>query len=143
MRLIAGVDPLEYTMIRIFLVLGLSVFTSAISQTVHIDTDAIVLKNTAEIMKLKPEQLKVELPFSKQIIPGDALDLVEIVMAVEDELGIEIDDDKLDAKVGANGVEDIAQKLTIKKFQEIVKSISLKKRPKQLIKERRGESHAL
>jgi acyl carrier protein len=59
------------------------------------------------------------LPFSKQSKPADELDIVEIVMAVEDELDISIEDKALNAQAGVSNFKDAQRKLTVKDLQQV------------------------
>ena len=86
-------------------------------------------------MKIEPEKIKVELPFALQNPPGDALDIVEIVMAVEDDLGIKMSDRELDARAGSRGVQDIAQKLTVRHIQQFAGELHRKKLQKSPAKQ--------
>ena len=89
--------------------------------------DQVVIKHTAEILGIAAKDLRTQFSFSQQLKPGDALDIVEIIMAIEDELSIEISDDALDRKVGAKGTADLPQKLTIRQLQELVRETLNKK----------------
>lgn len=111
---------------RLWLIILLLVSNAALSGK-PIDTDAAVLKNIATILQIPVAKLKVDAPFSKQIVPGDALDIVEIVMAIEDDLQIEINDDALDKQIGSKGISDLPKKLTPKVLQETVRAIYLRK----------------
>ena len=104
----------------LFLVLLLVASKSAHAEK-SIDTDAAVLKNIAAILQIPVHKLRIAVAFSKQIVPGDALDIVEIVMAIEDNLKITINDDELDKQVGSKSIADLPQKLTVKMLQEIVR----------------------
>lgn len=89
--------------------------------------NAAVLRHISAILRVPVDKLKVDLPFSKQVVPGDALDIVEIVMAIEDDLRIEINDEALDKKIGSKNVSELPQKLTIKMLQETVNEIYVRK----------------
>lgn len=92
--------------------------------------DATVLKHSASILGVPVDRLRVGQPYARQIVAGDALDVIEIVMAVEEDLDIAIDDAALDVSAGASGVENIAERLTIAKLQQAVRAILAKKRGK-------------
>jgi acyl carrier protein len=86
-----------------------------------------ILEIIAATMNTTPANLKVDETFSKQNPPADGLTVVEITMAVEEGLDIEIKDKDLDATVGATGPDDLAEKMTIKQFQEFVATRTGKK----------------
>ena len=75
-----------------------------------------LLRHTSEILGIPEEELSVNRPFAGQTIPGDDLDIVEIVMTVEDELGISMDDAALGVAVDTPGLAD---RLTIRQLQEV------------------------
>ena len=83
------------------------------------NADQIVLREVSKILAIQEADLKISQPFSKQAVVGDALDVVESIMAVEDVLNIKIDDQKLDARIGSSGVNDLAETLTIKVLQDV------------------------
>lgn len=89
--------------------------------------DAAVLKHSASILGIPVARLRIDQPYARQVVAGDALDVIEIVMAIEEDLNIAIDDAALDVSVGASGVEDIAERLTIARLQQVVRSIVAKK----------------
>lgn len=95
--------------------------------------DAAVLKHSAIVLGIPVGRLQVDRPYASQVVAGDALDIVEIIMAIEDDLNIAIDDDAINAVVGASGVTDIARRLTIAKLQQVVRSI-LAQRPNNSFK---------
>jgi acyl carrier protein len=94
--------------------------------------DAAVLKHSANILGVPVDRLRVDQPYARQVVASDALDVIEIVMAVEEDLNIAIDDATLDVSVGASGVEDIAERLTIARLQQVVRSIVARKPSKSL-----------
>lgn len=61
-----------------------------------------VIKIVIEHMGVYPDQVKPEASFFKDL-GGDSLDVVELVMALEDEFGIEIADTDVE---GINTVQD-------------------------------------
>lgn len=89
--------------------------------------DAAVLKHSAIVLGIPVGRLQVDRPYANQAVAGDALDIVEIIMAIEDDLDITIDDDAINAAVGASGVADIAKRLTIAKLQQVVRRILAQK----------------
>lgn len=89
--------------------------------------DETVLKHSASILGIPIGKLRVDRPYANQAVAADALDIVEIVMAIEEDLDITIDDDALDASIGASGVADIARRLTIARLQRVVRNILVKR----------------
>ncbi len=92
--------------------------------------DAAVLRHSASILGVPVGKLRVDQPYARQVVAGDALDVIEIVMAIEDDLDIVIDDAALDVAAGASGVEDIAKRLTIAKLQQVARTLLTQKRGK-------------
>lgn len=95
--------------------------------------DAAVLKHSASILRVPVGKLRVDQPYARQVVAGDALDVIEIVMAIEDDLDIVIDDAALDVAAGASGVEDIAKRLTIAKLQQVARTLLTQKRGKSFM----------
>ena len=89
--------------------------------------DETVLKHSASILGIPVGKLQVDRPYANQVVAADALDIVEIVMSIEEDLNITIDDDALDASIGASGVADIAKRLTIARLQQVVRKILAKR----------------
>jgi acyl carrier protein len=85
------------------------------------EIDNVVINEVSKILGVKVEELKVSLPIADQKIAGDELDVVEIVMSIEEALGIEMSDDKIDAKAGNPSLSMLPRRLTIKMLQEIAK----------------------
>jgi acyl carrier protein len=79
------------------------------------ETLARVTKIVAEILNLKPEEVYVNVPLTKQKNPADELDVVEIVMSVEEAFNIEIKDEEL-----GGTLEDATKDLTVTKLVDIV-----------------------
>lgn len=69
----------------------------------------------AELLNLKPEEVDVDAPLSKQKNPADELDVVEIVLTVEDAYDIEISDEEI-----GGTVEQVTRELTVRKLADIV-----------------------
>lgn len=74
-----------------------------------------VTQIVAESLRLKPEEVNVDAPLSKQKNPADDLDVVEIVMMVEEAYKVEIKDEEV---VGT--LDDEATDLTVRKLADIV-----------------------
>jgi acyl carrier protein len=75
---------------------------------------AVIQKIIAEQLHKPVEDVKPDDTFAK--LGADELDLVEITMAVEDRLGIEISDEKLVKAAGAASSDNLAESLTVKAF---------------------------
>jgi acyl carrier protein len=90
--------------------------------------DAAVLRHSASILGVPVDKLRLERSYARQVVAGDALDVIEIIMAIEEDLDIAIDDAALDVSAGASGVEDIAERLTIARLQQVVRNV-LARRP--------------
>jgi acyl carrier protein len=67
----------------------------------------------AEVLGVAPAEVDVRAPLSKQKVPADELDAVEIVLRVEETFGVEIPDEEMggpDGEWEANlSVEKLAQ----------------------------------
>ena len=90
-----------------------------------------VLQRTAEILEMRVEDVVPDKSFAEQASPGDALDVIEVVMAVEEDLGIEIPDEMLDAAVPpeARDASAYPSALTILELQRIAAGQYAKSRP--------------
>jgi acyl carrier protein len=76
---------------------------------------ARVTQIVAESLRLKPEEVNVDAPLSKQKNPADELDVVEIVMMVEEAYQVEVKDEE----VGGT-LDHVATNLTVRKLTDIV-----------------------
>ncbi len=74
-----------------------------------------VRKIAADILRVKPRAIAVDVPLSKQKFRADDLDMVEIVMALEEAYKIEIPDNELG---GDN--KEIMSAMSVRKLAEIV-----------------------
>ncbi len=82
-----------------------------------------VTKIVAEALTLKPEEVEVDAPLTKQKNAADELDVVEIILSVEEAYNIEIRDDDL-----GGTLDDVTKDLTVRKLVDIVlKMVSAKK----------------
>jgi len=84
-------------------------------------SDNVVINRVSEILNISKSQIVLGNNFSEQSPAGDALDIVEIIMAIEDNLNIEINDQELDARIGSTSVTELPHKLTIKTLQQFTK----------------------
>ncbi|WP_338844521.1 hypothetical protein V8J88_12830 [Massilia sp. W12] len=90
----------------------------------QLNPEAVVLSITANILHTDSALLQPEAPFAQQHpVSADALDVVEIIMAVEDALQLKIDDSELDRRIGASDESELAQKLTIRQLQSYVREL--------------------
>ena len=81
-----------------------------------------VLNATSSIIGIPAKDLAIKSAFSEQAIAGDALDIVEIIMTIEEDLNIEIPDHLIEQKTNSSDVTDLPHNLTIEMLQEIVTS---------------------
>ena len=83
--------------------------------------DACVLKHSSAILGIPVGQLRVGQAYAEQVGGGDALNVFEIAMAVEEDLGIAIDDMAIYRAAGTESVDRLAQQLSIAEFQAVVR----------------------
>lgn len=88
-----------------------------------------VLANTAKILGISESKISLNSSFSDQNPPVDALDFVEIIMAVEDELRVSIDDSALEQLSGAQDPDHVASHLSVRQLQEFVGTLTLPRHP--------------
>ena len=100
-----------------WLTILLALSSTALSDTCK-NSDEVVINKSSEILGTPKNKLVVSKTFSQQNPAGDALDIIEIIMAIEDSLHIEINDKELDEKTGSSDVTELPNKLTIKLLQE-------------------------
>ncbi|MEK6698498.1 MAG: phosphopantetheine-binding protein [Nitrospirota bacterium] len=74
-----------------------------------------VRKIAADILRVKPRDIAVDVPLSKQKFRADDLDMVEIVMALEEAYKIEIPDNEL-----GRDNKEIVSTMSVRKLAEIV-----------------------
>ena len=74
-----------------------------------------VRKIAAEILRVKPRDIAVDVPLSKQKFSADDLDMVEIVMALEEAYKIQIADNEL-----GRDNKEIVSTMSVRKLAEIV-----------------------
>jgi acyl carrier protein len=85
-------------------------------------SDIVVVECVAERLGMQPKDVRPDLSIAKQSKPGDDLDFIEILMAIEETLNIEINDDLLSKWAGVDDSADLAESLTIKQLQSFVKN---------------------
>jgi len=88
-----------------------------------------VLATTAKVLGIPESKISLDSSFSDQSPSADALDFVEIIMALEDELGVSIDDSALEQLSGAHNPDDVASHLSVRKLQEYVGTLTLPRYP--------------
>lgn len=85
------------------------------SDSYSYDVLARVRQIVAEALRLKPEEVNVDAPLSRQKNPGDEHNVVEIIMMVEEAYKIEIKDEELGVTL-----DHVAGTLTVRKLADIV-----------------------
>lgn len=71
-----------------------------------------VLDIIAEQLNIEPEDLKPEMDFVDDL-NQDSIELVELIMSLEDEFGIEVDEEKLEQIRTVGDVLDLVEELDL------------------------------
>lgn len=71
-----------------------------------------VLQIIAEQLNMEPEDLEPEMDFVDDL-NQDSIELVELIMSLEDEFGIEVDEEKLEHVRTVGDVLDLVEELDI------------------------------
>lgn len=71
-----------------------------------------VLDIIAEQLNVEPEDLKPEMDFVDDL-NQDSIELVELIMSLEDEFGIEVDEEKLEQIRTVGDVLDLVEELDL------------------------------
>lgn len=71
-----------------------------------------VLNIIAEQLNMEPEDLEPEMDFVDDL-NQDSIELVELIMSVEDEFGIEVDEEKLEQVRTVGDVLDLVEELDL------------------------------
>lgn len=71
-----------------------------------------VLQIIAEQLNMEPEDLEPEMDFVDDL-NQDSIELVELIMSLEDEFGIEVDEEKLEQVCTVGDVLDLVEELDI------------------------------
>ena len=90
------------------------------------DDQAVVAKIVAEQLKADPSGFGLDSPLSAVGKGADPLDVIEIHMAIERTLHIDISDKTDEAVIGSRKTDDYPAKTTVRKLTQIV-SISRRK----------------
>ena len=88
-----------------------------------------VILQIAKQIGIPIEQIIPENVFWDQTIHGDALDIVEVTMAIEERLGIIIDEQEVDRIAGSSGILsalDNPHLLKIVDFQSLIRKIYIR-----------------
>jgi acyl carrier protein len=86
---------------------------SALSEDQKIQKEIIDI--VAKHLGIEQESVDINIPLSKQKAPADELDVVEIIMTIEEKLGVEIKDEEIGVTV-----QGATTGLTVKKLVEVV-----------------------
>jgi acyl carrier protein len=86
---------------------------SAISEDQRIQKEIIDI--VAKQLGIEQGSVDINIPLSKQKAPADELDVVEIILTIEEKLGVEIKDEEI-----GETVQGATTGLTIKKLVEVV-----------------------
>ncbi|WP_082806468.1 phosphopantetheine-binding protein [Aquipseudomonas alcaligenes] len=78
-----------------------------------------VMGAISSILGIPEKEISIKSPFSEQAKAGDALDVIEIIMTIEENLNVEIPDHSIDQKTGSTDITDLPNKLTVEMLQEI------------------------
>ena len=79
---------------------------------------AAVRSILANHLGLKPETIQPSDTFTD--LGADTLDIVEVTMAIEDELGISISDEAVNQVAGGHDINDLPDRLTVSNFVSVV-----------------------
>ena len=74
--------------------------------------EGAVMEAAAKILNVRRGQIPLDIPLGKPPLNADELDVVEIVIEVEERLGIEIPDADLEREAGSANATQLAQRLT-------------------------------
>jgi acyl carrier protein len=110
---------LEITMFRIRYVLLLMM--TVLGSIAHAaDDQAEVTKIVAEQLKADPSAVGPDTPLSAVGKGADALDVIEIHMAIERTLHVDIRDKTVEAVIGSSKTDDYPAKTTVRKLAQMV-----------------------
>ena len=84
------------------------------------DDQAAVLKVVAEQLKAAPSTVGLDTPLSAVGKGADALDIVEIMMAIERTLHVDISDKDVESVIGPNETEELPAKTTVRNLTQMV-----------------------
>ena len=84
------------------------------------DEQAVVAKVVAEHLKVDPAAVNLDAPLSQVGKGADALDVIEIMMAIEETLHVDISDKNVEAVIGPNETDDLPAKTTVRKLAAMV-----------------------
>ena len=93
------------------------------------ELNEFVILQIAKQIGIPIEQIIPENVFWDQTIHGDALDIVEVTMAIEERLGIIIDEQEVDRIAGSSGILsalDNPHLLKIIDFQSLIRKIYIR-----------------
>lgn len=107
-------------MFRIGHVLLLAMVILIASAAYAADDQAVVTKIVAEQLKVDPAAVGPDTPLSSVGKGADALDVIEIHMAIERTLHIEIRDETVERVIGSKKTDDYPAKTTVRKLTQMI-----------------------
>ena len=111
---------LELAMLRIRWVL-LLMMTLLAGFVAAADTDeTVVRKIVAEQLKVAESAVGLDTPLSAVGKGADSLDVVEIFMAIDEKLHVDVSDKNVEAVIGPNKTEELPAKTTVRKLTQMV-----------------------
>lgn len=84
------------------------------------DDQAVVTKVVAEQLKADPSAVGLDEPLSRVGKGADPLDVIEIHMAIERTLHIDISDKIVEAVIGSDNTDDYPARTTVRKLTRMV-----------------------
>jgi acyl carrier protein len=105
--------------LRYVLILMMTVFASA-ACAAEADVQTVVSEIVAGQLKLNQSAVGLDTPLSAVGKGADALDVIEIMMAIERTLHVDISDANVEAIVGPNKTEQLPAKTTVRKLTKMV-----------------------
>lgn len=84
------------------------------------DDQAAVMKVVAEHLEADPSAVGLDTPLSAVGKGADALDIIEIMMAIERTLHVDISDRNVESVIGPNKTDELPAKTTVRNLTQMV-----------------------